>query len=477
MSVSLPQSSQSPSRQHIFVSYAGTDRAQVEPIYQRLNYAGLPMWIDNLDVKEGLRGGEPWREGLADALQAAMAVVWMVSPASVSSDWVQAELRRALELGKPLIPYELDAGFEQLPAWQDVVSQFTNNRRQKLNDLQRIVPARLGDDLAVDKVISQLRQHTQSTRISGSFPTSQLDIPLTGRDADRDRVLESLRRENRLVVVMAVGGTGKTRLAAEIAMRSGQFRDGVVWQTLDRNNREEDLTLLLREHMGLPQEATPDEVWAALARFQILIVLDNAETCPERAPYIQRLEHYPLSGGSRVLMTSREQWRETRRINTVHDLAALDLDCATQLTQLMAKQQNVSVQLAGREQEFAQTGRCHPRLIQYALGWLHDYALERILTMLTSLKGGDDVAEALEDIVHRTIRQIEAQPNGSWAIADLKKLLVCEGGFTDAAAEALLGSVDSLSTLRRWNLLQLEGGRYTPEALVKAALEPDTRAG
>jgi tetratricopeptide (TPR) repeat protein len=80
--------------------------------------------------------------------------------------------------------------------------------------------------------------------------------------------------------------------------------------------------------------------------------------------------------------------------------------------------------------------------------------------------------------IQSKLAQIRAGVNGARAIADLKKLLVCRGGFTFEAAKALLGesASTSLSLLQRWGLLKLEGKRYTLDALVEAALTPDESA-
>lgn len=54
---------------------------------------------------------------------------------------------------------------------------------------------------------------------------------------------------------------------------------------------------------------------------------------------------------------------------------------------------------------------------------------------------------------------------------------MCRGGFTEAAAEALTGTDSpSLGALRRWNLLQPDRERYTPDLLAEAVLEPDESA-
>jgi tetratricopeptide (TPR) repeat protein len=314
----------------------------------------------------------------------------------------------------------------------------------------------------------------QQIRLSGKFPYSQLDMPIRGRDADI-QTAKNLLQGQRLLVLMAIGGTGKTRLAAQLAFDAEAFKDGVIWQTLDNTSKVDSLTYLIRDHLRLESTTEADATWDALGKRGVLIILDNAESVVDRAGFAKYLENYPMDGGTRVLMTTREQWNETKRFNRTYDLTAPDLEAAEKIVRDMAEKQGFADILSGHEREFAEAARRHPRLIEFAIGWLHDFTLPRVLTMLSELTGSD-VQEVLEDVLHKTLRQIESTPEGLQAIADLKKLLVFKGGFTDPAAEAILGDVESLRILRRWNLLHLDSGRYSPDPLVEAALEADSSA-
>ncbi len=466
----------SPTRKHIFISYASANRAAVADLHQRLKDAYLgDIWIDNLDVSEGLKAGQPWRDGIAEAMHAATCVVWMASPASIRSEWVRAELRRALELGKPILPYVLDADFTTQPEWDEAKAWLTLDG-VPFGDVQRIMPTNLGDDLAYEKLASQLREQVRAAKLTGvQFPSSALEIPISGRDDDLRAVETLLREQRRLVVVTGVGGTGKTRLAAEIANRQRRFAHGVVWHKIESYTRAGDLTLLLRDHLGLDMNTPDDEAWAALGRHSVLIVLDNAESCADIPAYAARLQNYDPNNGTRFLMTSRFQWKETQIINRAYELAVPTLDAAVQIVRDMAAHHGNPTRLAEREAELAQAARLHPRLIQYAVAWLNEYPISRVLTLLRTLSGGEDIEAVMDDILGKTLGQIETLPNGAQAVADLKRLLVCRGGFTLEAAEALLGesALASLSLLRRWSLLKLEGERYTPDVLVEAALPAD----
>jgi tetratricopeptide (TPR) repeat protein len=451
-------------------------RPAVAALHQRLREDYLPVWIDNLDVTEGLKAGRPWQDGLVEALHAAMCVVWMASPASIRSEWVRAELRRALDLGKLILPYVLDADFASQAEWHDVKTWITPDG-VPFGDVQRIMPANLGDELAYNKLASQLREQTRASRFTG-FPSSELDIPISGRDDDLRKVETFLREQRRLVVVIGVGGTGKTRLAAEVANRQQHFAHGVIWHKIEPYTRAEDLTVQIRDHLALDAKTPPDEVWSALGRHSVLVVLDNAEACADIPAYAARLQTYDLSNGTRFLMASRAQWQETHLINRTYEPSALTLEAAVQIVRDMAEHHGDPTRLDGREADLARAARLHPRLIQYAVAWLNDLTIGEVLEMLRTLRGGADIEAVMQDILHKTLDQIATQPNGVQAVADLKKLLVCRGGFTRAAADALLGesSRASREILRRWSLLKLNGERYTPDELVEAALTPDASA-
>ena len=146
-----------------------------------------------------------------------------------------------------------------------------------------------------------------------------------GRAAVVDEIAGQLG-QYRLVTLTGPGGAGKTRLAGEVAKRvAGRFADGVWLAELGAVREPAQVAAAVAAALGirdLPSAGAPDAVAHALARRQLLLVLDNCEhVIGAAAELCGRL----LLGADdvRVLATSREPLRiagETR-----HRLAPLTL--------------------------------------------------------------------------------------------------------------------------------------------------------
>src|SRR6202167_3867684 len=85
----------------------------------------------------------------------------------------------------------------------------------------------------------------------------------------------------RLVTVTGPGGAGKTRLAGEVARQvAGRFADGVWLAELAAVQDPAQVTAVVAAALGirdLPAVAAADALADALARRQLLLVLDNCE--------------------------------------------------------------------------------------------------------------------------------------------------------------------------------------------------------
>ena len=76
----------------VFLSYANEDRKVARQLGAHLAKAGLRTW----DPAEALFPGDNWALRIGEALQDAEAMVVLISPDSVKSEWVQHEIQYAL---------------------------------------------------------------------------------------------------------------------------------------------------------------------------------------------------------------------------------------------------------------------------------------------------------------------------------------------------------------------------------------------
>jgi predicted ATPase len=136
--------------------------------------------------------------------------------------------------------------------------------------------------------------------------------PLIGRDvelADAQKLL--LRNDVRLLTLLGAAGTGKTRLALELARRAApRFRDGARWVSLGATTDAALVLSAIGQAVGVGEAGTqplPERVAAALAGRELLLVLDNMEHLPAAAPDVAAL--LAAAPGITLLATSRAPLR------------------------------------------------------------------------------------------------------------------------------------------------------------------------
>jgi predicted ATPase/class 3 adenylate cyclase len=123
--------------------------------------------------------------------------------------------------------------------------------------------------------------------------------PLVGRRRELAEAGE-LVRSNRLVTLTGPGGSGKTRLALQLAADAGErFPDGVFWVPLQAVRDPAFVERAIRTSVG-----ADDGLIEYIANKRLLLLLDNFEQVVEAAPAVSA-----LVGGTphaKVLVTSRE---------------------------------------------------------------------------------------------------------------------------------------------------------------------------
>src|SRR5215472_5079271 len=148
-----------------------------------------------------------------------------------------------------------------------------------------------------------------ATESMHGFPVALTSF--VGRAQAVDEIVGQLGQD-RLMTVTGPGGAGKTRLAAEVAKQVvGRFADGVWLAELAAVQDPAQVPAVVATALGirdLPSVAAADALTHALARRQLLLVLDN---CEHMIGAAAELGGRLLLGADdvRVLATSREPLR------------------------------------------------------------------------------------------------------------------------------------------------------------------------
>jgi hypothetical protein len=83
---------------NIFLSYARSDVEIASQIAERLQQAGIGVWLDRAELKPG----DSWQTSIEQRLEQADGVLLLLSPASANSAYITREYQYALAKGKPL---------------------------------------------------------------------------------------------------------------------------------------------------------------------------------------------------------------------------------------------------------------------------------------------------------------------------------------------------------------------------------------
>jgi len=172
-----------------------------------------------------------------------------------------------------------------------------------------VAPSRATREL-YEQVVAE---HLGTAQVTTSLPVhcDQLPAPLTpfiGRERDVAAVTALLHRPGvRLVTLAGTGGTGKTRLAIQVAsIVCERFRDGVVWVDLSAIHNSALVMPAIARALGVAEdgEQLAERVHAYVRPKQLLVLLDNFEQIVAAAPEVTAmLEAAPQLV---VVTTSRE---------------------------------------------------------------------------------------------------------------------------------------------------------------------------
>jgi predicted ATPase len=293
----------------------------------------------------------------------------------------------------------------------------------------------------------------------GSFPPlktiSNTNLPrpassFLGRNAELGEVLSRIEAGARLVTLTGPGGTGKTRLALEVASTLvGEYKAGVFWVGLASLRDPALVVETIAQVLG-----AKDGLAEHVAERELLLLLDNLEQVIEAAPELPSLlERCP---NLTLLVTSRELLRISGEVEyAVPPLAepdAVSLFCerariepTEEIAELCARLDSLplAVELAA-----ARAKALTPSQI-----------LERLSGRLDLLKGGRDAESR-----HETLRATMEWSHDLLSDDErrlFRALSVFAGGCTLEAAEHVCDAdLDTLQSLVEKSLLRFTDVRY-----------------
>ncbi len=132
------------------------------------------------------------------------------------------------------------------------------------------------------------------------------NTPIVGREKEISEI-ENLLRNNRLVTLTGIGGTGKTRLAQEIACRLlSEFHDGVFFIAFASIANAELVAPEIANALGVKESGGKNLIVALkgfLREKNILLVVDNFEQIISAAPILAEI--LSASPKLKIIVTSR----------------------------------------------------------------------------------------------------------------------------------------------------------------------------
>jgi predicted ATPase len=151
-----------------------------------------------------------------------------------------------------------------------------------------------------------------TTGVGGVYGFPAALTSFIGRDG-AVREVAGLLEEYRLVTITGPGGSGKTRLADEVAQRvAGRFADGVWLAELAAVWDPAQVAAVVAAALGIPEQpgmSATEALARVLARRQLLLVLDNCEHVAGAAAQLYAGLLVACCDDVRVLPTSREPLR------------------------------------------------------------------------------------------------------------------------------------------------------------------------
>jgi predicted ATPase/DNA-binding CsgD family transcriptional regulator len=317
-----------------------------------------------------------------------------------------------------------------------------------------------------------------------------LPLPVTsfvGRARELAELMALLATPDcRLLTIVGPGGSGKTRLALELAARHAPaFVHGAIFLPLQPLGAPDSIVTALAEALHLPltsQQPPLAYVLDALRDRETLLLLDNFEHLVDGAELCSTI--LSAAPDVRLLVTSRdvlnlqEEWRyplEGLELPVAATTQAIEASSAVQLFAQRARRVRPDFDLAAERVAVARICQLvagMPLAIELAATWTHtltcatitDKIAHSLDLLTTSLRNVPERHRSMRAVLDQAWQQLNAQERAIFA-----RLAVFRGGCTLETADQVTGAtIDVLGALSDKALIRRDAaGRYQIHELLR----------
>ena len=224
---------------HVFCSYVREDAVAVRTVVDGLEALHHTVWID-----KKLSGGQDWWDQILSRIRECDVMVIAVSPALLESEAAAREREYARQLGKPLLPVQIEPVLTDLLPWD-------------IAPLQLIDYTATGPMTGVH-LAAALVTLPKAPDLPATLPTAPARPLAPLAELARRLSAQNLSLEDQLALVaalrIALGQTREQSAATELLHTMQRRRDlyHATWQELQELSRQERA---VQQPDGLPADA------------------------------------------------------------------------------------------------------------------------------------------------------------------------------------------------------------------------------
>ena len=318
------------------------------------------------------------------------------------------------------------------------------------------------------------------------FSTSFIERPI-----ETERINHLLAKpECRLLTLAGVGGSGKTRLAVEIASRqSSLFGDGVYFVPLQPLPDSQMLATAIADAIGLSFSGQKDPVVQLLYYLrgkQILLLLDNFEHLLDGVPLLVQIleaaQNVKLLVTSREVLNIQQEWLcQVRGLPVPSGSNEEDLEHYGSTRLFVERGRQLRADFSAEEEQAEIVRICQlveglPLAVEIAASWTRSMPCAVIVSELQ--RNLDFLTARLADIPERQ-RSMQAVFEQTWKRLTneqryiFRRLSVFRGGFDSAAAKEVSGATLTILSefIDKCLLTPGESGHYHIHELLRQFAE------